>query len=567
METVKILSRSGDRVAMGSLSNTWDIHHYEGYNIPVLYLEGVVGEMNKDTAVPMSYIYGERSGSCTVKWQGSSSKDFPKKNYTVVFDEGFEVVTGWGIQSKYCLKANFVDPSHARNLISARLWGQTVKSRTPANEMLNALPNGGAVDGFPVVLSLNGKFHGLYTWNIPKDSWMFGMSGAGAEEAILCADGSDSNAVVFRGTADLESDFALEYSSDGQSGWVKDRINQLIEAVMDSDGSNIATEITPRIDWESAIDYYIHTVLTTGYDGVRRNYLLATFDGVKWFFSGYDMDTTFGAASLGKYFVDAGHSPTFRSMAQDHKLFELIWTFMRPALRKRYWQLRESVMSEGNLATEFWNFASGIPLPILVDDVVRWKRIPSSLSSCTEQILNQYRLRVLQADQWIEDTEGEQELPETPAEVYRNLVPESISADGNIYNGIGYKNGTRLSSSGGESTQAGACVTGFIPYSYGRVIRMVGATGSVTNSGMYLGFFDSSFSVLKVEYLNALTTAPNGSYVQRSDGLYEATINTGAYSSGSLYESMLAAAYIRVSLNPCDGANMIVTFDQEIPDA
>ena len=100
METVKILSRSGDRVAMGSLSSAWDIHHYEGYNIPVLYLEGVVGEMNKDTAVPMSYIYGERSGSCTVKWQGSSSKDFPKKNYTVVFDEGFEVVTGWGIQSK-----------------------------------------------------------------------------------------------------------------------------------------------------------------------------------------------------------------------------------------------------------------------------------------------------------------------------------------------------------------------------------------------------------------------------------------------------------------------------------
>ena len=128
---------------------------YYNYNLPVLYLYGDTSTMSKDVKVTLNYNYKDLTGSCTVKWQGSSSLRYPKKNYTITFDQKFEAKTGWGTQKKYCLKANYIDFSHARNVVSARLWGQMVKSRTTKNEKLYNLRNGGAIDGFPIMLSIN----------------------------------------------------------------------------------------------------------------------------------------------------------------------------------------------------------------------------------------------------------------------------------------------------------------------------------------------------------------------------------------------------------------------------
>ena len=171
----KLLLLASDGKTTDISKENMPIQNYKDYPIPILYLNGSFAEMTKDNAVTVDYIFKERSGTCTLKWQGASSVGLPKKNFTIKFDNAFEVVSGWGTQQKYVLKANFVDSSHARNIVCAKLWGQIVRSRTPANAMLNALPNGGAIDGFPILLALNGKFIGLYTWNIPKDDWMFGM--------------------------------------------------------------------------------------------------------------------------------------------------------------------------------------------------------------------------------------------------------------------------------------------------------------------------------------------------------------------------------------------------------
>ena len=64
------------------------------------------------------------------------------------------------------MKANWVDFSQARNVVSCRLWGNIVTSRkTSENQQrLAALAtNGGAIDGFPIAVYMNGVFHGLYT--------------------------------------------------------------------------------------------------------------------------------------------------------------------------------------------------------------------------------------------------------------------------------------------------------------------------------------------------------------------------------------------------------------------
>ena len=397
----------------GLKKHDWDaIENYQSYNMPILYLSGNVSGMTKDDTVTLNYIYQDKSGTCTLKWQGSSSQNLPKKNYTIKFDKSFEVVSGWGSQKKYCLKANFVDSSHARNIVCAKLWGQIVKSRNPANSKLNALPNGGAVDGFPIIISLNGKFHGLYTWNIPKDGWMLGMDETG-QQAIICAELNNNGAVAFKGLALLdETDFSLEYSSDDQSEWVVASINRLLGAVKDSDGTNITYGITPYLDWDSAIDYYCHAVLTGNYDGLHRNYLLATYDGIKWFFTGYDMDVVLGLRAMGRYFYPANSdNMSFTNMAAEHKLWWIIWKYMRPQLRARYTELRKSIMSIENVANIFVDFAADIASPVYVDDIRKWSTIPSSGANNLSQIITYYDLRCRNADEWIKNTSGETALP------------------------------------------------------------------------------------------------------------------------------------------------------------
>lgn len=544
------------------------------YGLPVLYINGDVSAMTKDNAVTLSYVYEEKSGSCTLKWQGDSSLLYEKKNYTIKFDNAFEAVEGWGAQKKYCLKANFIDHSHARNLICAKLWGQTVKSRATADERLKALPNAGAVDGFPIVIILNGEFHGLYTFNIPKDAWMFGM-GSGAKEAIVCAD-IYSDAVGFKALADLTNDFELEYSSDDNSDWVLASLNNLIQMVMDSDGSNI-NKIGQFLDWDSAIDYYIHTVLIEGADNTKKNYILATYDGVKWFFSAYDMDSTFGLQWDGKAFLPIDNRPTFATRGEitSDKLMYLIWTYKRQELRNRYTQLRQNVWSEDNVYRLFTNFGANIPKPVLVEDVKKHPTIPSSAVNDTAQILNYYRMRVAFAEEWIKDTNGELDLPTQEAE-YTNLVPTAIDANGAIYNGKGYKDGYRLSSSGAEKEQDNSTLTGYISCTKNDIIRLTGVvfgaygeegTDGVTGGNgigalySYLAIYDSNKTLLHcMQGENATLSANN---VSVSGWSYPIAQNTDIMTFDfSNYEGA-DMAYIRINAVG-SGANMIITKNKEI---
>lgn len=149
---------------------------------------------------------------------------------------------------------------------------------------------------------------------------------------------------------------------------------------------------------------------------------------------------------------------------------------------------------------------------------------------------------------------------------YTNLVPLATNLHGAVYCGCGYITGYRMSSDGTLSKQQWACVSGFIPFEYGKTIRIVGATGPATNSSMYIALYDEAYTFITVLYLDSVTAGDLGSYTARKDGFYEATFNTSALKSGSMYNNLIASSYIRVSLNPCEGGNMIVTYDQEIPE-
>lgn len=517
---------------------------YTNYGLPIVYLVGDATGISKDNAVTLDYQYKDLVGTCTLKWQGSSSLAYDKKNYTIKFDNAFEAVEGWGTQKKYCLKANYIDFSHARNIVNAKLWGQIVKSRADVSNKLISLPNGGAVDGFPVMVVINGEYTGLYTFNIPKDGWMYGM-GSTTREAILCADAM-TDATLFNANATLNGDFELEYVTDeNNAGWVLTSLNTLINAVKNNNNTNFETAVSPYLDLDSAIDYYIFTVLLRGYDMVGKNYILHTYDGTKWAFGAYDMDCTYGLEWNGAAFMPANTGTTFASVASNNILMSRLKKYMAGRVRERYEELRNTVLSEDNIATTFINFIGTIPKAVYDEECKVWTMLPNTATNNLSQIQDWYRRRCVAIDTEFNELFGEIE-PSGPT----NLVLTSVDKNGSIYNATGYKDGWRFkSSSGEEAAQSGSVMTGYIACKEGDKFKVSGVEwGTNTAIGFYTvcGLWNSSYA-----YVGGNSgDDPNNTYV--------VTLENNGVSGGYVFQVTKACAFIRFSMKG-SGANMVVT--------
>lgn len=384
------------------------------YNLPVLYLTGDISpiSVSKDNNAILNYTYEGRSGTCTLKGQGATSYKMAKEfinagkagkfNYTITFDNAFEAVSGWGSQKKYCLKANWIDHSHARNIVSAKLWGRVVKSRPNVSAALSTLPNGGAIDGFPVIIVLNDEFHGLYTFNIPKDGWMLGMVEDSVKtQAIVCAkDHTECTQFKTVGTNGFEVEFA---SDENNIEWITTSLTRLVNACVNSNGTDIDTAVAPYLDIDSAIDYYLHVVMLRGGDMVDKNYLLCTFDGVKWFFNAYDMDSTFGLAWDASQLDRPVTNINFVECAAGNHVFELIKNYKKNEIKARYAELRKDTFSESRMAQLFENFAWDISTPLLVEDVKLYPTIRGSSVNGIDQICRWTRQRLEACDKWIDE--------------------------------------------------------------------------------------------------------------------------------------------------------------------
>ncbi len=138
---------------------------------------------------------------------------------------------------------------------------------------------------------------------------------------------------------------------------------------------------------------------------------------------------------------------------------------------------------------------------------------------------------------------------------YTNLVSKSTDAAGNIYQGCGYLNGYRLTSSNGLAASDNCCVSGYMPYVHGSTYRIVGSCGdALSNAGQYVGLYDANYGLITIEYASTV----KATWEPRADGLWEMTIDTSKISSWS------NAKYFRVSCSLCVGADLKVTRNEPI---
>lgn len=410
-------------------------------DIPKVFLTGdEYSNMNatkNEVNMEMEYISKTLhfSAYILIKWQGSSSitNGYPKHNFTIKMfeDEAREtkkklLFKDWKFEKhKYVWKSNYIDVSHARNIVCARLWSEVVASRSDYDtlpEELRTSPNNGAIDGFPIKVYINGTYDGIYTWNIGKDDWMWNMDEDNVNHLMICAkqNVSGENPCNFNKTITAFDDGNWSIEVGTQSADLVTSFNNLISCVKDTDDETFKSTIGNYLDIQSAIDYYAFHYAICGLDGLGKNVLMGTFDGVKWIIGSYDMDSVFGLYWNGSQFVSAEYACPENYQANASLLWKRIEKVFKEELQTRYFELRKSVLSFSNICTHFERFMDSIGTDLYKDDSTLYPRTLSSTNNIT-QIRNFVRDRLIYVDNEIAN------LGQTTYTITNNLT--SVTTD------------------------------------------------------------------------------------------------------------------------------------------
>lgn len=374
--------------------------------MPKFYVNGDLTGISKENPKNATFVfeYGNviKTGTVNIKWQGTSSLMYPKKNYTIklFYDKKRKNkcklnFNGWGEQNKFCLKANYIDHSHARNIVSAKLWGDIVATRkNTAPTKLGEAPNFGAIDGFFIQMYINGDYQGLYTWNIPKDGWMFNMDKEDGTESVLCGENFYSGCFVEPPVID-GSDWSLEYPDD-LSPEISASWKNAIQFVIAADDTIFTRDVENYFDLQSLIDYYIFAVVSCGIDSMGKNQLFVTYDnGKTWVASMYDMDSTWGLYWDGGHFIPATSvcQDDYESMnsgmghpADGNRLYNLLVANFWGEICARYTELRASVFDADYIKLRFNNFWQYTTDAMFAEDVVINPYIPQKNVDFKSQI-------------------------------------------------------------------------------------------------------------------------------------------------------------------------------------
>lgn len=354
-------------------------------NIIIVTITGTLPTDKSQGDVPVVIAYDSGTLSftnyATVKVQGDSSARYPKKNFTIkLYKDSARTKKSkykfrdWDKErSKFVLKANWIDHSHARNIVNARLWKQVVESRTDYDSLPAQLREGNkAIDGFLVKVYNNGIYMGLYTWNLPKDA-MYGLDDDLDENAIVQSEGDVDNAsLLFRSTT-MNGKWADElHGSMPQviaTSWTS-----VLEFVNNSTDAEFISQLNSKLDLQSIIDVQIFLIAGAIIDNLGKNQTFYTYDAVKWYAGMYDMDGTWG---LPPFAPTSWLSPTLEFQGNykavnygfgTNLLHERLTNLFTPQIKSRYAALRERILSPDNICAMFDEFMSTVPADLYPED-------------------------------------------------------------------------------------------------------------------------------------------------------------------------------------------------------
>jgi len=357
--------------------------------LPKVYLTGDITEMNsKDDIRELELSFKSDNLSfeayATIKIQGASSSIYDKKNYTIKLYETKEYTTkkkidvGFGKESKYYLKANWIDKTHARNIITARITADIQKKYN----LFEDTPNYSQIDGFPVEIYINNDFYGIYTWNIPKDEWLLNMNKKSPNHIIIMSKKHNK----FEKTTSLD-DNSWEIEVGPATKKTIDKFNTLITFIKDSNNIEFKNDFENHLNLDATLNYYIMTKFAGLADNINKNMLLATYDGQIWYPILYDLDTSWGTGWKGINTTD--YTSLIENGYNDNILWKKLEKNFSKEISNRYFELRKDILTKENILNNFNTFINSIPKSSIEKEINKWgKNIPGYDISQIEEFLD-----------------------------------------------------------------------------------------------------------------------------------------------------------------------------------
>lgn len=356
--------------------------------LPKLYFEGDIANMQSKADIRNVSVKYESdtinfNGYAKLKLQGASSLSYDKKNYNITLYQDsaqsskLKIDFGWGEQSKYCLKANWIDKTHSRNIVTANIAAQIQKKYG----LFENAPNYGLIDGFPIEIYINGDFLGLYTLNIPKDNWLFNMDNDNPNNIVFSGE-QWTNSVFFKEEATWNNGWELETGEENDETLKK--FNRLINFVMNSTDEEFKKNINDYINLDSLLNYYVICEYVDLFDNVAKNILLATYDGNVWYASLYDLDGSWGG--MWKDLTLRGYDKI--TNFNQNQLFARLETNFGTEIADRYFELRKDILTLENVLEKFNSFKNSIPEKTFELEQTRWENIPGHDISQIKDFIN-----------------------------------------------------------------------------------------------------------------------------------------------------------------------------------
>lgn len=319
------------------------------YGLPIMMIDGDLSGMDHDHAKNITYDYKNKntrlSGYGTVKWQGSSSATLAKKGYRLKTTKSdysekdeIRVQPSWQKHHKFNLKAYYNDGMLSRDPVSANIGAKVSASRSELPRDLIHEDNFGYIDGFPIILFLNGEYQGIYSFNLPRPDFSY------TKWAIM---GNQYNdicqfiKVPDTGVKMDESDW-LSLNPDGQAtDDQKKAVTDLINWVIQSDDATFVKDLDKHFDIPSMIDYVVVTNILGARDAYGKNQVLLTWDGKIWYYQLYDLDCTYNANWMGGKVFETPQVGVSLPFGANNNLFVRFTKFFKGAISDRYREIRQ----------------------------------------------------------------------------------------------------------------------------------------------------------------------------------------------------------------------------------
>lgn len=330
--------------------------------LPIMNLTGSLNGISGDKYVTLQFDYQDGSrtvkGYASTKWQGNSSVGMPKKAYRIkTFSDDkmskklkFKPCAEWEADSKWNLKAYYTDPLIGRDATNAKIGGAIWATERSLPQQLVETNNFGFVDGFPILLYINGGFAGVYSFNIAKGDY--------GEDATVISGTAYSDTTQYKsvpadGVKLDGSDFEM-ISPDTATDDIKKSVNDLLTFIATSSDTDFKAHFDEHLDKTSVIDYLIFSNLIDNSDAWGKNQTLITFDNQKWFFHPYDLDVSFG----GEWNGSIRKLPTAVTTG-GNRLFDRVSSLFLNDIKSRYTSLR-SWLTPAYVINQYHNLVSSV---------------------------------------------------------------------------------------------------------------------------------------------------------------------------------------------------------------